>query len=103
MRARIFQPTPNAMQSGRAKGDVWVLEFARDASAIVDPLMGWTGSDGAQTQVRLTFDSKQAALEYASDKGIDCSVATPNLRKPNIRAGGYGDNFATNRRAVWTH
>jgi NADH dehydrogenase len=53
--------------------------------------------------VRLRFETKEAALQYAKDNGIDAVVQEPHSRKPNIRPGGYGDNFATNRRQVWTH
>ena len=65
--------------------------------------MGWTSSGDTQTQVRLRFATKEAALEYAREKGIDAQVIEPKPRKANIRAGGYGENFATNRRGVWTH
>ena len=61
MRARIYQPARNAMQSGMAKTHDWVLEFAPDEARRVDPLMGWTGSGDTQAQVRLTFDSKEDA------------------------------------------
>jgi len=30
-------------------------------------------------------------------------VQDPKKRKANIRPGGYGENFATNRRGAWTH
>ena len=103
MRARIFQPARTAMSSGTAKTNHWVLEFAPSEARRVDPLMGWTSSDDSQAQGRLTFDTKQAALEYADEHGIDAQVQDPNKRKPNIRPGGYGDNFATNRRGAWTH
>ena len=103
MRARIFQPARTAMSSGTAKTRKWVLEFAPAEAREVDPLMGWTSSSDTQSQVRLDFDSKDAALEYAQDNGIDAQVQDPNTRKPNIRAGGYGENFATGRRGAWTH
>lgn len=103
MLARIYQPARNAMQSGTAKTHHWVLEFAPASAREVDPLMGWTSSDDTQSQVRLSFDSKSAAIEYAEDHGLTYTVSEPKTRKPNIRPGGYGDNFATNRRAVWTH
>ncbi len=103
MPARIYQPARNAMTSGAAKTKHWVLEYVSGAAREVDPLMGWTSSDDTQSQVRLTFETKDAALEYAEDHGIDAVVAEPHKRKPNIRPGGYGDNFATNRRTVWTH
>lgn len=103
MPARIYKPARNAMQSGTAKTRDWVLEHVSDTAREVDPLMGWTSNADTQTQVRLRFSSKEAALEYAQAHGIDAVVQEPKVRKPNIRAGGYGENFATNRRGAWTH
>ncbi|MEL6610374.1 MAG: NADH dehydrogenase ubiquinone Fe-S protein 4, partial [Pseudomonadota bacterium] len=81
----------------------WVLDYAPDSARSVDPLMGWTSSSDTQSQVRLTFPTKEAALEYAKDHGIEAVVQEPKKRSFNLRAGGYGDNFATNRRGAWTH
>ena len=103
MRARIYQPARTAMSSGTAKTKNWVLEYAPAEAREIDPLMGWTGSGDTQSQVRMTFDSKDAALEYAREKGIAALVVEPHKRKPNIRAGGYGENFATSRKGPWTH
>ncbi|WP_170475249.1 ETC complex I subunit [Ruegeria arenilitoris] len=103
MRARIFQPSRNAMTSGMAKTRKWVLEYAPASSREVDPLMGWTSSSDTQSQVRLKFDTKEAALDYAKDNGIDATVSEPHGRKPNLRPRGYGENFATDRRSPWTH
>ena len=103
MNARIFQPARTAMSSGTAKTKHWVLEFTADQARQVDPLMGWTSSSDTQAQVRLQFDSKEAAIEYAQTKGIDAVVTEPKKRRANIRPGGYGENFATNRRGAWTY
>lgn len=103
MRARIFQPARTAMSSGTAKTRDWVLEYAPASSREVDPLMGWTSSEDTQSQVRLRFPSKDAALEYAEAHGIDALVFEPKRRRPNIRPRGYGENFATDRRGAWTH
>ena len=103
MQARIYQPARNAMQSGMGKTKIWVLEFAPASSREIDPLMGWTSSSDTQAQVKLKFESKDAAVEYAKDNGIEAQVFDPHTRKPNVRAGGYGENFATNRRGPWTH
>ena len=103
MRARIYKPARTAMSSGTAKTRDWVLEFAPASARQVDPLMGWTSSADTQAQVRLRFDTKEAALDYARDHGIDAQVFEPHKRKPNIRPRGYGENFATNRRGAWTH
>ncbi len=103
MRARIYKPAKTAMSSGMAKTHDWVLEFAPAEAREVDPLMGWTSSGDTQAQVKLRFHSKEAAVEYAQAHGIDAVVVEPKTRKPNVRPGGYGENFATNRRGAWTH
>ncbi len=103
MRARIYQPARNTMQSGVAKTKHWVLEYVAQEAREVDPLMGWTSSSDTQAQVKLSFDTKEDALAYAAEHNIDAVVREPHKRKPNIRPGGYGDNFATDRRTIWTH
>ncbi len=85
MRARIYQPARTAMSSGTAKTKAWVLEYAPASAREVDPLMGWTSSGDTQAQVRLKFDTKDAALEYAREHGIDAVVTEPHKRKHNIR------------------
>ena len=103
MRARIYQPARTAMQSGTAKAKGWVLQFAPDSAREVDPLMGWTSSGDMESQVHLRFDSRNAAEDYARANGIDFDVTEPKPRKAVIRPRGYGENFATDRKGVWTH
>ena len=103
MRARIYQPAKTAMQSGTAKTHLWVLEFAPASEREVDPLMGWTSSSDTQSQVRLRFESREAAETYATEKGIEYDVVEPKARKAVIRARGYGENVATDRKGAWTH
>ncbi len=103
MRARIYRPAKTAMSSGQARTRQWVLEYAPASARSVDPLMGWTSSSDTQAQVRLRFDTKEAAVEYAKDNGIDAQVFEPKERRANIRARGYAENFAVDRRGAWTH
>ncbi|MBF9043023.1 ETC complex I subunit [Rhodobacterales bacterium HKCCE4037] len=103
MPARIYKPAKSAMSSGQAKTKEWVLDFAPSEARSIDPLMGWTSSSDMDSQVRLRFDTLEAAKDYAKDHGIEAIVTKPKSRKPNVRPGGYGDNFATNRRGAWTH
>ena len=103
MRVRIYQPARNAMQSGTARTRQWVLDFAPAEARATDPLMGWTSSGDTQSQVRLHFETQAEAEAYAQAHGINYIVLQPKPRSVNIRAGGYGENFATNRRGVWTH
>jgi hypothetical protein len=91
MSARIFQRPKNAMQSGQARLDAWVLDFAPAEAKRPDPLMGWAGSGDMQAQVQLTFASSAAAQAYADKCGISAVVhATPPRR---LKLQAYADNF----------
>lgn len=103
MTARIYRPSRSAMSSGFAKTREWVLEYAKDGPREIDPLMGWTSSSDTQSQVRIRFPTKEAAVEYAEHHGIDAVVIEPKQRSHTIRPRGYGENFATDRRGAWTH
>ena len=70
MTARIYQRPKNAMQSGKARTDEWVLEFMPAEQRKADPLMGWAGSGDTQVQVQLKFPTLAAAQAYAAKKGI---------------------------------
>ncbi|MCZ7675312.1 MAG: ETC complex I subunit [Roseovarius sp.] len=103
MPARIYKPARNAMQSGLARTRQWVLEFPNRSGRDIDPLMGWTSSADTRSQVRLRFPTKEAALDYARENGIEAIVQDPTPPRPNIRARGYGENFSPDRRGTWTH
>ncbi|MEP0191339.1 MAG: ETC complex I subunit [Erythrobacter sp.] len=91
MTAIIYQQPKSAMQSGKAKTDVWVLEFEQSEARKADPLMGWTGSGDTQSQVKLTFPSKDGAKAYAEKYGITVRVhATPTK---SLKLRSYADNF----------
>lgn len=91
MAARIYQVPKNAMQSGRAMTDNWMLEFEQSEARWSDPLMGWTGSSDTQSQVRLTFPDKDAAKAYAEKYGIPARVYATPPKTMKIQA--YADNF----------
>ena len=71
MAARIYQTFKNAMQSGRARSGIWVLEFESHRPKRPDPLTGWSGGADTQEQVKLTFPTLEAAKGYAEREGID--------------------------------
>lgn len=103
MRARIFQPARSAMTSGQGNTRRWTLEYVPELPRSVEPLMGWTSSADMNSQVRLHFGTKDAAVEYAEKNGIPYVVEEPKRRQPNVRPRGYGGNFAHDRRTTWTH
>jgi hypothetical protein len=101
MRARIFQPPKNAMQSGWATTKQWVLEFIPASPSRPDPLMGWIGSADTQPQVHLQFETRDEAVAYAEKHGIAYALELPQVRK--FRPKAYADNFRFDRRENWTH
>lgn len=103
MKARIYLPARSAMTSGERNTRKWTLEFAPAGPRGIDPLMGWTSSADMNSQVRLRFDTKAAAIEYAERRGIPYIVEAPEPRAPNLRPRGYGGNYAHDRRGTWTH
>jgi ETC complex I subunit conserved region len=100
MTARIYQPARNAMQSGQAK-DKWVLEYEPEKPRQIEPLMGWTSSGDMKAQVKLKFDSKEAAIAYATRNGVPYRVEEPKTATRKIVS--YSDNFRHNRMAPWSH
>ncbi len=100
-KVRIFQQPKNAMQSGQANAQEWVLEFEPSEPRRADPLMGWIGSADTQAQVRLKFDSRDEAVAYAEKKGLNYGVELPQVRK--FRPKAYADNFKNNRPENWSH
>ena len=70
MRARIYKPARNAMQSGRARTKLWLLEYEPESARVPDPLMGWTSSHDMRQQVALEFDTREEAVAYAEKHEI---------------------------------
>ena len=101
MRARIFQPPKNAMQSGWAKTHQWVLEFVNTQKRGPDALMGWIGGGDTQMQARLVFETQEEAVAYAQRNGIMYDLEIPNHRR--VKPKAYADNFASRRHENWTH
>jgi hypothetical protein len=101
MRARIYQPPRNAMQSGRAGTAQWVLEFEPSRRRVADPLMGWIGGGDTQSQVRLSFATQQEAVAYAEKHGVVFDLELPQLRQ--VKPKAYADNFRSGRNENWTH
>ncbi|MGB3320512.1 MAG: ETC complex I subunit [Sphingopyxis granuli] len=91
MKARIFQKPKNAMQSGRAGTQRWMLEFAPAEPRKADPLMGWAGSGDTQRQLRLGFATRDEALAYAEREGLEVEIIPTPTRRLKIQA--YADNF----------
>ena len=89
--ARISELERKTTQSGKANSGRWLLEFERDAAMRPDPLTGWAGSRDTRPQVRMNFPTKEAAIAYAKQRGLDFHLVPANPTKLKIQA--YADNF----------
>ena len=80
------------MQSGLGKSNKWVLEYeTKDPTK--NPLMGWESSSDTFTEIKLTFNTKELAINYAKKKKIDFEIIEPKKRKTVKKS--YADNFLT--------
>ncbi len=101
-RARIFLRPKTAMQSGTAGTGNWVLQWEPDQRERNDPMMGWWGSGDTNGQVRLRFDTREAAVAFAEGQGIPYDVEIPP-RPRTLKPRAYADNFRYGRVENWTH
>jgi hypothetical protein len=89
--ARISEIDRRTTQSGRANSGLWLLEFERSEAQRPDPLTGWNGSGDTNTQVKLTFRTKDEAVAYAERHGIAFHIVPATPVKLKLQA--YADNF----------
>ncbi len=92
MKARIYKPARNAMQSGERNTKKWVLQFVQTDARYPEPIMGWTAGANTQQQFTLYFDSQEKAIKYAESKNIEWYLDLPHKRKQEKKS--YADNFA---------
>ena len=101
MSAKIYRPAKTAMQSGKAKTHIWVLEFDQESPRKIDPMMGYTSSADTRQQLKLSFETQEQAEAYAQRNGIDYRVIQP--KEPLRQTVSYSDNFRYSRMQPWTH
>jgi hypothetical protein len=89
--ARISEIDRRTTQSGRANTGVWLVEFERKEGQRADPLTGWNGSGDTNTQVRLTFRTRDEAIAYADRHGLSYHIVPATPVKLKLQA--YADNF----------
>ena len=78
---RIYRPSKNAMQSGRALTDHWVLEYELETARRPEPLMGWTASGDTDNQIQLQFPTRDAAVDFSRKNGWTMDIEDEQPRK----------------------
>ncbi len=89
-KAKIYIPTKSAMQSGKGNVKKWILEFETQDTGI-NPMMGWETSTDTMSEVKLEFDSKELAIDFAKKNNIEYYIIEPQKRR--IVKKSYTDNF----------
>ena len=89
-KAKIYKPTKSSMQSGLMKTKEWLLEYI-DESISINPLMGWESSSNTLSELKLFFDTKDQAIEYANKNKIEFVLIENNQR--SFVKKSYTDNF----------
>jgi len=89
-KAIIYKQSKSAMQSGDRKNNQWTIQFITEKPGI-NPLMGWETSTDTYSELKLQFNNKELAIEYAKKNKINYEIAEPNIRK--IIKKSYADNF----------
>jgi hypothetical protein len=101
MTIKIYKPSKTAMQSGLGKTKKWLAEYISNEETIKDNLMGWNSSSDTKSQIKVFFDSKEQAIEWAKNNNYQYFVEEPKVRKFKIKS--YASNFDINRKESWTH
>ncbi|MBU6475280.1 MAG: ETC complex I subunit [Alphaproteobacteria bacterium] len=91
MKAKIYKPVKNTMQSGRANTAEWVLEYELATPRRPEPLMGWVSAGDTLNQVRISFLTKDDAVAFAEKEGLEYDLVQPHARK--VKPQSYIDNF----------
>ncbi len=98
-RAKIYSPAKTAMQSGKGKTGLWLLEYEKPAAGTPDALMGWNTMPSTLTEIKLTFATKDEAIAYAKRKKIEYTVSEP--KKAVVPPKAYAENFSNGKRKAW--
>ena len=89
--ARISELERKTTQSGKANSGRWLLEFERSEPLRPDPLTGWNGSGDTNPQVRILFQTRDAAIAYCDKRSLHYRIVPAAPIRLKLQA--YADNF----------
>ena len=101
MTIKIYKPSKSSMQSGHGNTKKWLAEYISDTEQVKDTLMGWNSSLDTKTQIKVFFETKEQAIEWAKKNNYQYFIEYQKKRK--IKPKNYASNFHINRKESWTH
>jgi NADH dehydrogenase (ubiquinone) Fe-S protein 4 len=88
----IHAEVQHAMTSGVEGTRGWKLYF-KNQQRWNNPLTGWTSSADPMTSVKMAFDTKQQAIDFATKKGLNYEVRERARRNRSFGTNYYAHNF----------
>ena len=82
MTIKIYKPSKSSMQSGLGKTKQWLAEYISEKDKTKDSLMGWNSSLDTKEQIRIFFDTKDQAIEWA--KKMENSLLLLSLKREKL-------------------
>ena len=101
MTIKIYKPSKSSMQSGHRNTKKWLAEYISDTEQVKDTLMGWNSSLDTKSQIKVFFNTKEQAIEWAQKNNYQYFIEEPKVKK--IKPKSYSSNFDMNRKEPWTH
>ena len=101
MTIKIYKPSKSSMQSGQRNTKKWLAEYISDYAQVKDTLMGWNSSLDTKSQIKVFFETKEQAIEWAKKNNYQYFIEDQKKRK--IKPKNYASNFDINRKESWTH
>jgi hypothetical protein len=101
MTIKIYKPSKTAMQSGFGKTKLWLAEYISNEETVKDNLMGWNSSYDTKSQIKVFFNTKEQAIEWAKNNNYQYFIEEPKIKKVKLKS--YASNFDINKKESWTH
>ena len=83
MTIKIYKPSKSSMQSGQMNFKKWLAEYITDTKQVKDTLMGWNSSLDTKSQIKVFFDTKEQAIEWAQKNNYQYFVEDSKKEKLN--------------------
>ena len=87
----LYKPAKSAMQSGISNTKKWCLKSKEVSQTYINSKFCWTGSSNSQKQIKLFFNTKDAAIKFANQNNYIFEVVEPKKRK--FLKKSYAANF----------
>ncbi len=92
MKVKIFRPAKSAMQSGKQRVKKWLMKPIEENNArSINQITGWISSDNTISQLSFEFASKEAAIQFAENRGFEYEIHDPKIS--SIKPKSYAANF----------